>query len=137
MAFIAVDFDGTCVENAFPYVGRDIGAAPVLKALIEKGHKLILWTVRTNVDDPTGDREDPNIILEPGKYLDDAVAWFKENNIELHSINENPSQRSWSTSPKVYVHMYIDDLALGTPLSKAGYVDWYKIKCMLEAKGYL
>ena len=33
---IAVDFDGTCVSNEFPRVGKDIGAVPVLKKLIVK-----------------------------------------------------------------------------------------------------
>lgn len=28
---IAVDFDGTCVTHEFPYVGKEIGAAEVLK----------------------------------------------------------------------------------------------------------
>lgn len=41
---IAVDFDGTCVIHEFPKVGKDIGAVPVLKKLIEKGHKIILYT---------------------------------------------------------------------------------------------
>ena len=35
---LAVDFDGTCVTHEFPEVGRDIGAVPVLKELVEKGH---------------------------------------------------------------------------------------------------
>ena len=46
--YIAVDFDGTCVSNAFPYIGKDIGSVPVLKKLVEKGHKLILYTLRSN-----------------------------------------------------------------------------------------
>ena len=43
---IAIDFDGTCVTHEYPNVGRDIGAAPVLRKLVENGHKLILWTMR-------------------------------------------------------------------------------------------
>lgn len=43
---IAVDFDGTCVTHDFPRVGKDIGAVPVLKELVECGHKLILHTMR-------------------------------------------------------------------------------------------
>lgn len=35
--FIAIDFDGTCVSNDFPKIGKDIGAVPVLKELVEKG----------------------------------------------------------------------------------------------------
>ena len=44
--YIAVDFDGTCVTHEYPKVGKDIGAAPVLKKLIKEGHQLILHTMR-------------------------------------------------------------------------------------------
>lgn len=37
---IAVDFDGTCVTHEFPEVGKDIGAVPVLKELVEKGMQI-------------------------------------------------------------------------------------------------
>lgn len=62
---IAVDFDGTAVTHEYPRVGRFIGAEPVLKALVDKGHKLILYTMRS------------------GRELDDAVEWFSKNKIEL------------------------------------------------------
>jgi hypothetical protein len=38
---ICIDFDGTCVSHEFPAVGKDIGSIPVLKALVENGHKVI------------------------------------------------------------------------------------------------
>ena len=41
---IVIDFDGTCVTHEFPLVGKDIGAIPVLKKLVENGHNLILFT---------------------------------------------------------------------------------------------
>ena len=47
---IAVDFDGTCVTHEFPKVGKDIGAVPGLKELGEKGHKNILYTMRSHPD---------------------------------------------------------------------------------------
>ena len=47
---IVVDFDGTCVTHEFPEVGRDIGAVSVLKELVEKGHKIILYTMRSHPD---------------------------------------------------------------------------------------
>jgi len=43
---IAIDFDGTCVTHAYPKIGKDIGAVPVLKQLVQYGHQLILWTMR-------------------------------------------------------------------------------------------
>ena len=35
---IAVDFDGTCVKHAYPKIGEDIGAVPVLKEMVRQGH---------------------------------------------------------------------------------------------------
>lgn len=40
---ICIDFDGTCVTHEYPKIGKDIGAVPVLKRLIETGNKLILF----------------------------------------------------------------------------------------------
>jgi hydroxymethylpyrimidine pyrophosphatase-like HAD family hydrolase len=45
---IAIDFDGTCVSHEYPLVGKDIGAIPVLKELMSNGHRLILFTMRSN-----------------------------------------------------------------------------------------
>lgn len=44
---IAIDFDGTIVEHAYPEIGKPIPfAIETLKQLIKDGHQLILWTVR-------------------------------------------------------------------------------------------
>lgn len=96
---IAVDFDGTCVKHRYPMVGEDVdGAVSVLKELVRKGHKIILYTMRG------------------GDTLDDAISWFIDNDIELWGINRNPEQYGWSSSPKVFANLYIDDAALGIPL---------------------
>lgn len=92
---IAVDFDGTCVKHRYPMVGEDVdGAVSVLKELVRKGHKIILYTMRS------------------GDTLDDAISWFIDNDIELWGINRNPEQYGWSSSPKVFANLYIDDAAL-------------------------
>ena len=44
---INVDFDGTCVTHDFPQIGKEIGAAEVLKKLTYNGHNLILFTMRS------------------------------------------------------------------------------------------
>ena len=132
---IAVDFDGTCVTHAYPDVGKDIGAAPVLRWLVEQGHQIILWTMRsgTGISNPA----------EPDKFskydLQDAIDWFADNDIELLGVNENPDQHSWTKSPKAYAQIYIDDAALGCPLifnsdlSDRPFVNWEKVKKWLEA----
>ncbi len=115
---IALDFDGTVVSHEYPHIGEDIGAVPVLKELVAAGHKLILFTMRS------------------GKLLDDAVAWFERNGIELYAVNENPEQKSWTSSVKVHANIYIDDCALGCPIRyeediRRPFVDWKKVREML------
>jgi hypothetical protein len=129
---IAIDFDGTVVTHKFPDIGIDIGAVPVLKKLIKNGHNLILFTMRSDVINPTSN--DPIIIPIAGEYLTDAVNWFKKRDIPLWGINENPEQKSWTFSPKAYAHLYIDDAALGCPLTMGSslsyrpFVDWDKVE---------
>ena len=116
MAIIGIDFDGTCVTDLFPYVGDNIGAASVLRKLADK-NLLILYTVRD------------------GKYLQDAVDWFKYNHINLYSVNYNPEPVS--SSPKLYCDYYIDNRNIGTPLTNKGYVDWNKMLVLLRQKNLL
>lgn len=136
-----IDFDGTCVTHEFPNVGKDIGAIPVLKELVANGHNLILFTMRSDVENPTSDNSD--IIPIAGNYLSDAVNWFKENNIPLYGIQTNPTQHTWTTSPKSYAQMMIDDSALGCPLkfdinfSERPFVDWIEVKKMLIGYGLI
>ena len=120
---IAIDFDGTCVTHEFPEIGRDLGATTTLKTLVDNGHKLILLTMRS------------------GKTLEDAKHWFEERGIILYGVNENPSQKRWTESPKVYANLYIDDANLGTPLIKNSiasdrpYVDWKLVLIDLYNRG--
>ncbi len=120
---IGIDFDGTVVTHEYPNIGRQIGAYRVLKDLVEAGHKLILNTMRS------------------GEYLQDAVDWFERLEIPLYGINENPTQKEWTESPKVYANLYIDDAALGVPLTviedARPHVDWRMVRVLLEKDGLL
>lgn len=123
-ATIAVDFDGTVVTHAYPETGEDAGAVPVLQELAAHGCRLILYTMRH------------------GELLDRAVEWFRRRNIPLWAVNENPSQRRWSLSPKVYADLYIDDSALGCPLrfvdgESRPVVDWVRVREQLVREGFL
>ncbi len=132
---IAIDFDGTCVSHDFPNVGKDIGAVPVLKELVKKGHKLILYTMRSDIANPQP--EEPEINPAGGRYLTTAIQWFKDHDIPLYGIQSNPTQRKWTQSPKPYAHLYIDDAALGCPLkldkaiSYKPFVDWKEVRRLL------
>lgn len=131
---IGIDFDGSCTTHNFPAVGQDIGAVPVLKRLVENGHRLVLFTMRSNIENPTSDKEDIHPV--GGNFLDDAVNWFKENDIPLFGVNINPDQHTWTKSNKAYCHLYIDDAGIGTPLvygkHERPYIDWVKVEKILE-----
>ena len=120
---IAIDFDGTCVSHEFPLVGKDIGSIPILKELIEQGHQLILYTMRS------------------ASSLQEAIQWFIDAGIELYGVQFNPTQAQWTSSNKCYAHMYIDDAALGIPLKynldlcNRPYVDWKKVRKLLIKQG--
>ena len=121
---ILIDFDGTCVTHDFPYIGKDIGAVPVLKELVTKGNRLILFTMRSDNNE--------------AMYLTQAVNWFKDNGIQLYGIQTNPTQKQWTDSPKAYGQMLIDDIGLGIPLkldiklSDKPFVDWEGVKQLLK-----
>ena len=61
---LAIDFDGTIVEDAYPSIGKPkTFAFETLKKLQSEGYRLILWTYRS------------------GKTLDDAVEFCKKNGL--------------------------------------------------------
>jgi len=139
---INIDFDGTCVTHSFPEIGKEIGAVPILKKLIEKGHQLILFTMRSNqitfTDLPEGWVPDTE-----GNFLNKAIQWFLDNEIPLYGLQTNPTQSKWTGSPKSYAPLMIDDSALGCPLkydeklSNRPFVDWEEVEKMLIKRNIL
>jgi hypothetical protein len=126
---ILVDFDGTCTTHDFPNIGQEIGAPEVLRDLVLAGNRLILFTMRSD--------------NHQGKYLKDAVKWFEANDIPLYGIQENPTQKAWTNSPKAYGQLIIDDICLGIPLkvdpklSDRPFVDWAKCRILMQEMGIL
>lgn len=103
---IAIDFDGTIVEQKYPRVGKEIPfATSTLKMLQEKGHQLILWTYRS------------------GKELNDAVEFCHSKGLEFYAINKNYPEEIFedNISRKIKADMYIDDMNYG------GLPDWGEI----------
>ena len=103
---IAVDFDGTIVEDAYPKIGEPlIFAFDTLKKLQSEGHRLILWTYRS------------------GKRLDEAVAFCKENNLEFYAVNKNFPEEVYDEkySRKIHADLFIDDRNVG------GFLGWTAI----------
>jgi hydroxymethylpyrimidine pyrophosphatase-like HAD family hydrolase len=103
---IAVDFDGTVVEHKYPEIGKEmLFAFSTLKALQQKGHKLILWTIRT------------------GTLLDEAVEHCRKNGVEFYAVNKNYPEEVLDerTSRKLNVDIFIDDRNVG------GFVGWSEV----------
>ena len=119
ISVVAVDFDGTCVDHRYPKSIEECPDVPyaveTLKHMVDtKGIKIILYTMRS------------------GLMLEEAVEWFKRNDIQLYGVQENPTQKQWTRSPKCLADLYIDDAAFGAPLIKISTfwrpcLDWSKV----------
>lgn len=95
---IAVDFDGTIVEDAYPKIGKpQLFAFDTLKRLQQEGHRLILWTYRHS------------------KALDEAVAFCKENGITFYAVNKSFPEEEFDEkySRKINADLFIDDRNIG------------------------
>ena len=111
---IAIDFDGTVVEHKYPDIGKEmLFAFATLKALQLKGHKLILWTIRT------------------GELLQEAVDYCKKNGVEFYAVNKNYPEEvlDEKTSRKLNADIFIDDRTIG------GFIGWSEVWQALHPEG--
>lgn len=107
---IAVDFDGTIVEDAYPKIGTPkLFAFETLKRLEQDGHRLILWTYRS------------------GRHLTEAVEFCKENGIEFYAVNNSYPEEVFEgkVSRKINADYFIDDRNIG------GFIGWGEIYQLL------
>lgn len=111
---IAVDFDGTIVEDAYPKIGKPkIFAFETLKKLQEEGHRLILWTYRC------------------GNKLDEAVTFCEANGIHFYAVNKSFPEEEFSNdvSRKIHADIFIDDRNVG------GFFGWGEIYQLITKSG--
>lgn len=95
---IAVDFDGTIVEDIYPKIGKPKHFAfASLKGLQNKGHRLILWTYRK------------------GTRLEEAVEFCRENGLEFYAVNQSFPEEQYDRahSRKINADIFIDDRNIG------------------------
>ncbi|MHB1419308.1 MAG: hypothetical protein ACYCX4_06910 [Bacillota bacterium] len=89
---VAVDFDSTITDGDINHIGSVRPyCREVLVAMREQGIKVIIWTCRA------------------GDYLEEAKKFLKDNDIFYDKINENIDDLGFTTSPKIYADLYIDD----------------------------
>ena len=107
---IAIDFDGTIVENRYPGIGKPkLFAFETLRKLEDKGFMLILWTYRS------------------GEKLQEAVDFCKEKGIEFYAVNKSYPEEEYTEniSRKIQADIFIDDRNIG------GFLGWGKIYQLL------
>jgi hypothetical protein len=96
---IAVDFDGTVVEDRYPAIGKPLPfALDTLKRLHNEGHRLVLWTYRH------------------GRPLQDAVEFLESQGVVLYAVNRSFPEESENLdgySRKIHADVFIDDRNLG------------------------
>lgn len=104
---IAVDFDGTIVQHAYPKIGEPLlFAFETLRELQKQEHQLILWTYRS------------------GKELEQAVAFCREQGVEFYAVNKNYPEEVYdeqAISRKILADVYIDDRNIG------GFPGWSQV----------
>lgn len=111
---LAVDFDGTLVEEGFhPEIGPiRKNAKEVINKLHEDGHYIIIWTCRT---------------LD----VDKVAEFLNQHQIKFHAINEEhpETMEKWGySSRKIGASYYIDDRGIG------GLPSWNKIYKIINRK---
>lgn len=100
---IAIDFDGTIVEDHFPEIGKMVdGAREVINRLYDEGYTIIIWTCRTKINKAR------------------AIEFLVRNGVKYHYFNESSVANlriyDWVDTRKVYADLYIDDKGLMKPL---------------------
>ncbi len=108
---IAIDFDGTIVEDQYPGIGPPmLFAFETMKELQKQNHQLILWTYRS------------------GAELEEAVEFCRENGIEFYAVNNSYPEEAYDAgaSRKIHAHLFIDDRNIG------GFPGWSRVWQMLD-----
>ncbi|MDB2435960.1 hydrolase [Schleiferiaceae bacterium] len=104
---IAVDFDGTIVEDAYPKVGKAKPfAIETIKMLQNDGHRIILWTYRH------------------GRALKEAHQFMIDSGIEPYAVNRSYPEEAphpSDVSRKIHADLFIDDRNFG------GFPGWGEI----------
>ena len=110
---IAVDLDGTILENEYPKLGEPIeGAKESLIELKRQGHRIVIWTCRVNV----------NLVA---RHLRKHGIPFDAINSNDALTKEERAKFGNNESRKIGADIYIDDRGLR-------FCDWEETMLMLD-----
>lgn len=98
---IAIDFDGTIVNNIYPKIGKlKKNVVKIINKLVKKDNcEIIIWTCREDI------------------YLQDAISFLIINGIPFHYVNDNCNwaKQTYNYNAncrKIFADIYIDDKAI-------------------------
>jgi hypothetical protein len=114
---LAVDFDGTIVEDRYPEIGKPLPfAIDTLKRLHADGHRIVLWTFRH------------------GRPLRNAVEFLESQGVHLYAVNQSfpeESEQLDGYSRKIHADWFIDDRNIG------GFPGWGVVYQQISQKALL
>lgn len=109
---IAVDFDGTLINNKYPILENPNMELINFILRHRKDYIWVLWTCRS------------------GEMLQDAIDYMKSFDIEFDYVNENRPDAiaKWNNdSRKVWANWYIDDKNITLKqLKRRRFIEWIK-----------
>lgn len=110
---LAIDYDQTLDCTPWPGVGLITPAAKVvMRLLAEEGHKLIIWTCRSE------------------RALEDALANLRRQDVPYDYANQNCPEiiAEWggSDSRKIFADLYLDDRAALLQPGGINWIDFYQ-----------
>lgn len=92
---LAVDFDGTLCDDAYPEIGKPKNSViDLVHSYRKEGWKIVLWTCRNR------------------EALDAAVKWCEEQGLVFDAVNENISEVQelfGGDTRKIFADVYLDD----------------------------
>lgn len=98
---LAVDFDGTLCEDAYPEIGKpNTNVIGLVQSYRQQGWRIVLWTCRNR------------------EALDAAVAWCSQQGLEFDAVNTNipeVQEMFGGDTRKVFADVYLDDKNIIVP----------------------
>ena len=103
---IAIDFDGTIVDDIYPDIGAEVPLALDYIKQWQEENDIVLYTMRER------------------KELEDAEMFLVNKGVNLFSSNSNLNM--WYNSRKIFANLHIDNASFGCPLIK---IEGFKKPC--------
>ncbi len=96
---IVLDIDGTVFYHRYPFLGKPLPGWEYIREWANDGATINISTMRH------------------GKVLQDALDGLDKLGIKYSGVQRDMDQHLWTTSPKCYGHIIVDDIACGIPVA--------------------